>query len=126
MRKLLILLGVIALVGVGCGSGSGSESKPLTKEAYQAQLAQTAREIGDKVGKTQNDIATMSDADLKQFSDVVHEFADELDKINPPTGLTHQAAGAGDERFGDEFPAAAKKPKGTRMRAGDLDSVRHE
>ena len=116
MRRLLILLGVVALFAAGCGGGGGSESKPLTKEAYQAQLEQTAKEIGDKVGKTQNDIATMTDADLKQFSDVVHEFADALNKINPPTEVAdlHKRLVQAMNDLADEFPDAAKKLKGTK------------
>ena len=117
MRKLLILAGMVALLAAGCGGGSSSnESKPLTKEAYQAQLAQTAKEIGDKVGKTQNDIAKMTDADLTQFSGVVHEFAAELDKINPPTEVAdlHKQLVQAMNDLADEFPDVAKKLKATK------------
>ena len=116
MRKLLIVLGLVALLAAGCGGGGSSESKPLTKEAYQAQLEQTAKEIGAKVSKTQNDIATMSDADLKQFAGVVHEFADELDKINPPTEVAdlHARLVQAMNDLADEFPDAARKLKGTK------------
>jgi hypothetical protein len=117
VRKLLILLSLVALLAAGCGGGgSSSESKPLTKQEYQAQLEQTAKEIGDKVGKTQNDIGKMSDADLKQFADVVHEFADRLDKINPPTEVAgeHKRLVQAMNDLGDEFPDVAKKLKTTK------------
>ena len=58
----------------------------------------------------------MTDADLKQFSDVVHEFADKLDKINPPTEVAglHKRLVQAMNDLGDEFPDAAKKLKGTK------------
>ena len=117
MRKLLILLGLVALLAAGCGGGgSSSESKPLTKAEYQAQLEQTAKEIGDKVGKTQSDIAKMTDADLKQFTDVVHEFADALAKINPPAEVAdlHKQLVQAMNDLADEFPDVAKKLKATK------------
>ena len=83
MRKLLILLGRSHCSRPAAAAAGGSESKPLTKAEYQAKLEQTAKEIGDKVGKTQNDIDKMTDADLKQFTDVVHEFADKLEQDQP-------------------------------------------
>ena len=113
VRKLLILLGLVALLATGCGGGGGSESKPLTKAEYQAQLEQTAKEIGDKVGKTQKDIDKMTDAELKQFTDVVHEFADKLEEINPPAEVAnlHKRLVQAMNDLADEFPDTAKKLK---------------
>jgi hypothetical protein len=58
----------------------------------------------------------MSDADLKQFTDVVHEFADRLDKINPPTEVAgeHKRLVQAMNDLGDEFPDVAKKLKTTK------------
>jgi hypothetical protein len=116
VRKLLIPLGLVALLAAGCGGGGGNESKPLTKAEYQAQLEQTAKEVGDKVGKTQSDIDKMTDAELKQFTDVVHEFADRLDEINPPTEVAgeHKRLVQAMNDLADEFPDAARKLKGTK------------
>jgi hypothetical protein len=116
VRKLLILLGLVALLTAGCGGGGGSESKPLTKAEYQAQLEQTAKRIGDKIGKTQNDIDKMTGAELNQFTGVVHEFADELEKINPPAEVAdlHKRLVQAMNDLADEFPDAAKKLKGTK------------
>ena len=110
------MLGLVAILGAGCGGGGSSESKPLTKDEYQAQLEQTAKNIGDKIGKTQNDIDKMTDAELNQFTDVVHEFADELQKINPPAevAVLHTRLVQAMNDLADEFPGAAKKLKGTK------------
>src|SRR3954469_6796644 len=118
MRKLLILLGVVALLAAGCGGGGGGGSgrKPLTKEEYQAQLKQTAKEIGDKIGKTHNDIDKMTDAELKQFTATVDEFADELAKIDPPEEVAalHARLVQAMRDLGDEFPEVARKLKATK------------
>ena len=94
---------------------SSSESKPLTKAEYQAQLEQTAKEIGDQLGKTQNDIDKTTDAELNQFSqEGVDEFADELEKMNPPDEVAHahkrlmQAM----RELGDEFPEDLQEGEG--------------
>ena len=58
----------------------------------------------------------MTDADLSQFADVVHEFADELDKINPPAEVAdlHKQLVQAMNDLADEFPDVAKKLKATK------------
>ncbi len=58
----------------------------------------------------------MTDAELSQFTDVVHEFADELEKINPPAEVAdlHKQLVQAMNDLADEFPDVAKKLKATK------------
>ena len=133
MRKLLILLGVVALLGAGCGGGGsdsnkGTESKPLTKQAYQAKLAQTAKEIGAQIDQTQSDIDKMTEDDLNQFSDVVHRFADRLAQIHAPEEIAdlHGRLVQAMNHLADEFPEVARKLQGNEGPGrGDRAALRH-
>ncbi len=119
MRRLLILLAAVALVAAGCGGGSSTSSspKPLTKAAYQAKLAATAKQIGQQLGgpKSQN-LSTMTAKDVQAFVDAMHSFTAKLKQITPPAEVAalHQQLITALNDFADEFPGIAKKLKTTK------------
>ena len=117
MRRFLILLAAVALVAAGCGGGGSSSSKPLTKAAYQAKLAATAKEIGQQLGGPKNqDFSKMTDKDVQAFVGAMHSFTTKLKQITPPTevaGLHRQLIAALND-FADEFPGIAKQLKTTK------------
>ena len=120
MRRLLILFAAVALVAAGCGGGGSSSSsspKPLTKAAYQAKLAATAKEIGQQLGGPQSkDLSTMTAKDVQAFVDAMHSFTAKLKQITPPAEVAglHQQLITALNDFADEFPGIAKKLKTTK------------
>jgi len=123
VRRLLILLAAVTLLAAGCGGGGSGGSttppsaKPLTKAAYQAKLASTAKEIGQQLGGPKNqDFSKMTAKDVQAFVDAMHAFTAKLGQITPPAevaGLHRQLIAALND-FADEFPGIAEKLKATK------------
>ena len=97
MRRLLVAFVLLSLVLAGCGGGSKSgggtttttkpSGPPLSKAAYQAKLQAMAKDIAGKLQATSSGSKTPSKADLEATKKALNDFADELDKVNPPPAV---------------------------------------
>jgi hypothetical protein len=85
VRGLIVVLAAVSLVLAGCGGGGGKSSKPLTKAEYQAKLEQIAKDVRAQLKTSASGSKTPSKKDLAEARKVLDIFADELEKVTPPT-----------------------------------------
>lgn len=110
MLRLLATLAAISLVlavtacgGSKSGAGSGSTTAaattvakptgpPLSKAAYQAKLKSISKDIGSKLQSAGGGSKEATPQDLAAAKKALGEFADELEKINPPADVAQAHA----------------------------------
>lgn len=83
------MLAAVAVLLAGCGGGGGGRSTasgaPLTKAAYQAKLAQMAKDVGSKLNVSNP--SKLTGPDIANDVKAVSRFADDLARINPPAAV---------------------------------------
>jgi hypothetical protein len=115
VRRLVVVLAAVSLVLAGCGGGGGGSSKPaaapLTKSAYQAKLAQIAKDIGARLKATTSAAKTPTKKDLDAAKKAILGFADELEQVSPPAEVAkaHQDLITGMRRLGNDLQGIFKK-----------------
>ncbi len=113
MVRRVVVLAAVAVAAAGCGGGGGGGSKasgpPLTKAAYQAKLAQTAKEVGSKLNVSKPNKLTKQD--VANEVKAVSTFADDLERINPPAAVkqAHADLIAAMRQLAREFPGILQK-----------------
>jgi ABC-type glycerol-3-phosphate transport system substrate-binding protein len=127
VRKLLVLLAAVALLGAGCGGGGSSKGTttaatttapgpPLTKAAYQAKLSEFSKEARQKLGTTSKSFDKLTTTEVQELVDALHGFAAKLRSVTPPPAVKalHAQLIAAMDDLADEFPGIAKKLKATK------------
>jgi hypothetical protein len=113
VRRLVVVLAVIALVVAGCGGGGSSKTstKPLTKAAYQAKLEQIAKDIGARLKATTSGAKKPTKSDLGAAKEAITRFVNELEQVNPPAEVAkaHRDLIAGMRRLGNDLEGIFKQ-----------------
>jgi hypothetical protein len=113
VRRLVVVLAAVSLLVAGCGGGGGTSTAaaPLTKAAYQAKLAQIAKDIGARLNATTSGAKTPTKKDLAAAKKAILGFADELEQVSPPAEVAkaHQDLITGMRRLGNDLEGIFKK-----------------
>jgi hypothetical protein len=113
VRRLVIVLAAASLVLAGCGGGGSSKStaKPLTKAEYQTKLKQIAKDVGAQLKTSASNSKKPTKKDLAAARKALNTFADELEKVSPPTEVVqaHQHLITAMRRLGNDLEGIFKK-----------------
>ena len=124
IRKLVLVLSLVALVGVV--AGCGSSPKVVTKAQYQKELQRIGSELtalGSELGRS-IDIATFN-GNVDKFKDGLEKAAKELKQLKPPANVetTNKRLADSFKELADQLDAVKEARRKSIFKARDALGV---